>query len=445
MFGQICSTVIADEVKQGLVIPAEQEKRRRLLSRNWLEPMSYKQFSNLLAGNNEYYKRLKDRNGADDVIKKTLIIIDEAHKLYGGDLKTMEKPDMGIMEKLLQNSYRKSGADSARLLIMTATPFTNSPIEMFQLLNLCRETNMFPTTMDAFKAKYMNEQNVLSQQGIRLLANETAGYISYLNREHDPTQFAQPVMIDVPVLMSTLPLDEETTNDVRPFVTGDAKMPRKEFTADERKHITSLKKSSLLQELQLSARCKNLRFVIQRRLRPRAASSPKRKTRLTKTKARKPREPKKTNPKTRKQDKRGGDGNVLVVKQGGITHSASAPLDWTDKVSLYNEVPLLFPPTDVEGVLVAMVDPDAVGGTTHTHYVVYFPTADHAVTIMEYKPPQPPVGTGQHHYKFYMYRVTSDEVATAKSLQDRAKFYADVLQTKTPLNADAAPTFIVTA
>ena len=30
---------------------------------------------------------LKARNGSEDVLNKTLIIIDEAHKLYGGDLK----------------------------------------------------------------------------------------------------------------------------------------------------------------------------------------------------------------------------------------------------------------------------------------------------------------------------------------------------------------------
>ena len=67
---------------------------------------------------------------------KTLIIIDEAHKLYGGDLKAIEKPDTNIMEKLIMNSYKKSGKDSCKLLIMTATPFTNSPLELFSITNL---------------------------------------------------------------------------------------------------------------------------------------------------------------------------------------------------------------------------------------------------------------------------------------------------------------------
>ena len=68
-----------------------------------------------------------------------LVIIDEAHKLYGGDLKSIEKPDTDIMEKLIRNSYKKSGANSCKLLLMTATPVTNNPLELFSLTNLFKE------------------------------------------------------------------------------------------------------------------------------------------------------------------------------------------------------------------------------------------------------------------------------------------------------------------
>ena len=87
--------------------------------------MSYKQFSNLLIGKNKIYDILKSRNGSEDILKKTLIIIDEAHKLYGGDLKASERPETDIMEKLIMNSYNKSGSESCKLLLMTATPFTS--------------------------------------------------------------------------------------------------------------------------------------------------------------------------------------------------------------------------------------------------------------------------------------------------------------------------------
>ena len=139
-----------------------------------------------------------------DILYKTLIVIDEAHKLYGGDLKASERPNMKIMEELLQKSYKVSGKDSARLLIMTATPFTDSPMELFQLINLCKEEQREKITTDIreFKRYYMNSDNLLTNNGIKNLADKLSGYISYLNREQDPTQFAQPIMIEVPAIMS---------------------------------------------------------------------------------------------------------------------------------------------------------------------------------------------------------------------------------------------------
>jgi hypothetical protein len=187
---------------------------KRLLSKQWIEPISYKTFSNMLTPhtNNEYKLRLQAINGTADILKKTLIIIDEAHKLYGGDLSALERPDMGALEKLLQNSYSKSGNQSARLLLMTATPITDSPMELFQLVNLFKEgeKEQIPINLTAFQTTYMNATtNQLTEPGIKKLAGQLCGHISYLNREQDPTQFAQPVMIDVPVMMSTLDSDEQ--------------------------------------------------------------------------------------------------------------------------------------------------------------------------------------------------------------------------------------------
>ena len=48
----------------------------------------------------------------------------------------------------------------------------------------------------------MNADALLTDVGVKTLADKMSGYISYLNREQDPTQFAQPIMIDVPVMMS---------------------------------------------------------------------------------------------------------------------------------------------------------------------------------------------------------------------------------------------------
>jgi hypothetical protein len=207
MFDDVCHIILAERMQHDrLSIPEDQTQRKRLLSKNWIEPISYKTFSNLLTpgSHNEYLDKLIARNGTSDVLRKTLIIIDEAHKLYGGDLKAAERPDMEIMEKLLQNSYDKSGKDSARLLLMTATPFTNSPLELFKLINLCKEepSEKITTDINKFKNTYMNKDNILSEAGSKKLADNLSGYISYLNREQDPTQFAQPIMIEVPAIMT---------------------------------------------------------------------------------------------------------------------------------------------------------------------------------------------------------------------------------------------------
>lgn len=215
MFDDVCHIILAERMQRdGLKIPDDSAQRKRLLSKNWIEPISYKTFSNLLTpgGHNVYLDKLISKNGEADVLRKTLIIIDEAHKLYGGDLKAAERPDMAVMERLLQNSYDKSGKDSARLLIMTATPFTNSPMELFKLINLCKEVKAEHITTDIkeFKTTYMGADNMLSEAGSKKLADKLSGYISYLNREQDPTQFAQPVMIEVPAIMSHL-----TDNELR--------------------------------------------------------------------------------------------------------------------------------------------------------------------------------------------------------------------------------------
>ena len=204
IFDQICHVILVDEINKGLILPENLSDRKRHLSKSWLEPMSYKQFSNLLAGKNAIYDILLERNGSRDILYKTLIIIDEAHKLYGGDLKPTERPNMEIMENLISNSYKVSGANSCKLMIMTATPFTNSPLELFALTNLFMtlESEKITTNKEEFKKQYMTSQNILSESGVKVLANKLSGYISYLNREKDPTQFAQPIMINVPILMS---------------------------------------------------------------------------------------------------------------------------------------------------------------------------------------------------------------------------------------------------
>ena len=194
MYKKICDHVLIKRIEEGKVkLPITQMNKRS----SWLEPaISYKTFSNMLnKGNgNKLFNKLASRNPRD-VLWKTLIVIDEAHKLYSGELEAAEQPDMKILERMLDRSYQVSGTESARVLLMTATPITKNPFELFKLINLCREDKL-PADLDAFKQTFGVEVDNLK------LADSLAGYMSYLNLEKDVSQFAQAIQTTVEVPLS---------------------------------------------------------------------------------------------------------------------------------------------------------------------------------------------------------------------------------------------------
>jgi hypothetical protein len=206
MFQQICNENIRNKLLEGEEIPDDPKKQMRMLSKSWqIRPMSYKQFSNLVSKENDFYRRLVERNGLEDPLRKTLLIIDEAHKLYGGDdLSSIERPDMVALHKSLMNSYAVSGADSVRLLLMTATPITESPMELVQLVNLCKPfEHQMPHSFDAFSGKYLDKEGFFSEKGEVRFLDDIAGHVSYLNREKDARQFAQAIIKRVNVPLAT--------------------------------------------------------------------------------------------------------------------------------------------------------------------------------------------------------------------------------------------------
>jgi len=205
MFDQVCNESIRYQMQHtDLKIPTDQSKRMRLLSKAWrIRPMSYKQFSNLVSKQNSFYETLVKINGKEDPLRKTLLIIDEAHKLYGGgDLSSLEKPDMNALHQALMYSYKYSGQDSVRLLLMTATPVTQNPMELIQLVNLCKqEEEQMPADFSNFSDKYLDDHGTFTEKGRADYLDDISGYISYLNREKDARQFSQPRLhyVNVPI------------------------------------------------------------------------------------------------------------------------------------------------------------------------------------------------------------------------------------------------------
>lgn len=213
MFRQICHMSFRERVKRGETIKEDPSS----LSRNWIQPISYKQFSNLLNGQNAALEeKLIRRNGKKDPLRKTLVIIDEAHKLYAKSVVGAEKPNMPVLEKMIDNSYKLSGKDSVRILLMTATPYTEDPFEMLKLLNLLRESDdKLVTDWKSFGEKYLQNDGTFRDDAKESFLDAITGYVSYLDRSSDRRYFAFPEIYNVIVPSSKTPSRDKSNKTNR--------------------------------------------------------------------------------------------------------------------------------------------------------------------------------------------------------------------------------------
>ena len=201
MFGQVCSVVVQDYLRKNKKLPESHAARLRLISKKWMEPMSYRQLSNTLDGKNKLHDILVKNNGAKDPLHKTLLIIDEAHKLFAADVEGQEKADIDVIKKALQHSYATSGKDSVKVLMMTATPYTSDAMDMIRVMNLILKKPL-PEDFDQFSAEFLNEEGKFSAAGLVKFRAQMEGSVSYLNREKDIRSFAYPVFHEIRVAMS---------------------------------------------------------------------------------------------------------------------------------------------------------------------------------------------------------------------------------------------------
>lgn len=215
MFEQSCIDRIRDMDPHD--IPDELPKRRKLLSKSWLPPISFRQFTNMLQRKNSLYNFLLKRNGFSDPLKRTLIIIDEAHLMLSPTMKDREKPDVNLLQSWINNSQKTSGKDSVRLLLMSATPITDTPFNYIRLLNLTanKDKEQLPEEATEFTKKFLNPDTLLfTKSGETAFGNVITKRVSYLNRMRDVSQFAQPVIKDIKVNISLRPDFTEAENKI---------------------------------------------------------------------------------------------------------------------------------------------------------------------------------------------------------------------------------------
>ena len=181
----------------------------------WTKPLTYRQLGNLCQRINykslgttdidknirDDYRHITDAEGKEatkrDPLYKTLIIIDEAHYLFKEDPEDKQIIDREAIREALMRSYDISGPNSAKVLLLSATPMYNHPKEFIELMNLLRpreqQINILDQDLIEMIKEDIKEDNNDGDhtQMLNFIGKHFSGYVSYLNRSEDPSQFAQ--------------------------------------------------------------------------------------------------------------------------------------------------------------------------------------------------------------------------------------------------------------
>jgi len=195
IFDQVCHAGVLNSEKP-LTGNRQQQKSafRKLTKGNWYNPMTYKQFSNMLKQKNNDGKRLFKKNPRDP-LHKTLIIVDEAHNLFDPHFPSAQRADLDIIEKMVYNSYKKSGDNSVKILLLSATPLSNDIMSFVRMMNIfqTQKSKRVKPDLENFYHKYLNaDMSGLNSVGKKLFRADIGKYISHLDISKDQNIFDQP-------------------------------------------------------------------------------------------------------------------------------------------------------------------------------------------------------------------------------------------------------------
>lgn len=201
LFEDVCHTLDDDFFKR---VGAQSHSARQ----QWLERafhvVSYSTLSNAghAAGHSKARTWLAQARAAQtragfkpghDMLWRTLVIMDEPHKIW--ETKGIEAASWAHIAHAFHESYRASGEDSVRVLLMDATPMMDSPGQLLTMLNALqprRELRM-PTDMAGLRRAGYVDNNGLTASGAAHVTELAKGVVSYVNLASDRTKFAYPV------------------------------------------------------------------------------------------------------------------------------------------------------------------------------------------------------------------------------------------------------------
>ncbi len=179
----------------------EIEKTKDFLElKNDINILTYKQFSNACSKRGYNYEMLVKVKGEKDILHNTLIIVDEAHKLYAeNQLKHQEQHNIKAIEDAIFNSYEISGHDRARVVLLTATPITNHCMDFYNIMNLLMTNKKDRIHLEDLKDIF-NQDGLMTKKGMINLKNKYSKVISFTDTSKDRSKFAKVHNIEVPIL-----------------------------------------------------------------------------------------------------------------------------------------------------------------------------------------------------------------------------------------------------
>lgn len=162
--------------------------KSELPDKNWLRPMSYRTFTNMLNEKNQMYNDMRKRNpGKNDLLKNTLLIIDESHKLFDGSMPSQETPDINILLQHIKTP-------TCKILLMTATPLIKHEMILIKLLNMVVKQQI-PDDKEEFKRIFLDEKNQFTDEGAKKFIDIVYKNVSYLDLSKDLSRFAMPIYL----------------------------------------------------------------------------------------------------------------------------------------------------------------------------------------------------------------------------------------------------------
>lgn len=196
--------------------------------------ISYDNFVKMIAGKGADGRKLLDQQLEDspngDLGYQTLFVFDEAHNLispglpaeerqeldavfddvsigerrfsrrsdvYGSDSPHPDAPLVGrdLIPAMFWESYRRSKKNSAKCLILTGTPMSTSPSELFWLLNLTLDVPKQRLSLQV--SDYYDPATMrLRDEAVLRFAQAAHGRISFLDITQNPTTFARKIFFD---------------------------------------------------------------------------------------------------------------------------------------------------------------------------------------------------------------------------------------------------------